>query len=297
MSRRAPNLFLIGSMKSGTTYLAGLLAEHPAVFMCEPKEPCHFVDPAVLRRVWPAAWRLGYWRSVELYLSLFAAAGDARIVGEASTAYSQVPLFDGVPERILSLSPESRFIYIMRDPIERAISHYWHVVRWWAERRDMMTAIRREPHYADVSHYARQLKAYLRYVPPERIYTLTLEQLQAKPYEAVRALCFWLGIEPDALPVTMAGPLNLTPVMIEQARGFGLLHRLRRSSPYSRIGRFVPRPARALFAQMAERRVDPEGEPVRQVAEYLRPRMQEQTQELCALLGRSFPEWQTLYGA
>ena len=72
-----PNLFLVGSMKAGTSYLSGLLGAHPSVFMGFPKE-CHFVDGRVLRRVWPSARRQGYWRSAERYLGLFAAAGGRR---------------------------------------------------------------------------------------------------------------------------------------------------------------------------------------------------------------------------
>ena len=58
-SLRRPNLFCIGAMKSGTTYLTGLLAAHPEIFICSPREPCYFQlpgNPDELRRVWPHAW-------------------------------------------------------------------------------------------------------------------------------------------------------------------------------------------------------------------------------------------------
>ena len=97
-----PNLFVIGSMKSGTTYLRGLLAAHPAIFMSSPKEPCRFVDPNVLRKEWPWPWEQGYCCSEERYLDLFSASGDTAILGEASTVYSQAPLYTGVPQRILA---------------------------------------------------------------------------------------------------------------------------------------------------------------------------------------------------
>ncbi|MHB8812892.1 MAG: sulfotransferase family protein [Steroidobacteraceae bacterium] len=295
MSARIPNLFLIGSMKSGTTYLSELLASHPGIFMCSPKEPCYFADQRVLRRVWRHMWRRGYWRSIDRYLSLFSAAGDVPIVAEASTPYSQVPLFEGVPQRILAVSPEARFIYLMRDPIERTISHYWHAVRWWGERRDLVTAIRREPRYVDVSHYARQLKAYLKYVPRERIHVLTLGELRTQPIERFRAICAWLGIDPSVVPQGLGSRVNEMPAVIAQARGFGLLHQFKHSPLYRRLEPFVPGPARKLGARLAERPIIAGGIDVRGVAAYLRPRMQEQTQELCELLGRNFREWKTLY--
>src|SRR5271168_2107075 len=120
-------------MKCATTYLGELLGAHPEVFMSSPKEPCHFVDPQVLRGVWPEMWRNGYWASDARYLALFARAGSAAVIGEASVFYSQEPLFAGVPERIVAFNQDARFIYIMRDPVERTISHYWHRVRWWGE--------------------------------------------------------------------------------------------------------------------------------------------------------------------
>src|SRR5262249_59279001 len=124
------------------------------VFMTPVKEPCYFVDPRDLRNAWPQMWRKGYWRTAERYLELFAAAGAATVIAEASNLYSQVPAIAGVPERILSFSPDARFIYLMRDPVERTISHYWHRVRWSGEHRPILAAPRTDPQYTDTSHYA-----------------------------------------------------------------------------------------------------------------------------------------------
>lgn len=297
MRHRAPNLFIIGSMKSGTTSLCRLLGAHPAVFMCPVKEPCYFADPGVLKTVWRARWRDGHWRNLDHYLSLFAAAGDVPYRAEASTVYSQVPVFSGVPERILASSPEAKFIYIMRDPIERTISHYLHVVRWWGERRDILSAIRFDPHYQDVSHYARQLRAYLRHVDAHRIYTLTLESLVAQPREQYRALCSWLGIDPDFDPGHFGERCNQTPEDIERVRGLGTLHRLRCSRTYGSIKSLVPKPLRNLGSRLAAKPFKLARASVGEVAQYLRLTQQKQTEELRDLLGRDFPEWKTLYGA
>jgi hypothetical protein len=297
MTLPRPNLFLIGSMKSGTTYLRDLLAQHPAIFMCLPKEPCYFVDSRVLRREWPYMWRHGYWRSADRYLRLFADAGGKTIIGEASTVYSQIPLYSGVPERIEAFSPNARFIYIMRDPVDRAISHYWFRVRWWREQRPMLTALRNDPYYRNVSHYARQLQEYVRHFGLERIYALTYEALVADPLGELNRMYGWLGVDPTFQPTTLGVATNVRPDVVNQVRGYGLLDRLRRTSLYARLAPYLPRAARNLGGRLAAHSVRPAEVPVGEVLEYLRPLQLRETEELRALLNRSFPEWRTLYGA
>jgi hypothetical protein len=291
-----PNTFLIGSMKSGTTYLSELLGSHPAVYMSSPKEPCHFVDARILRKVWPYMWQSGYWRSTERYLSLFAGASSVNVIAEASTVYTQAPLFARVPERILEFNPDAKFIYILRDPLERTISHYWHRVRWWGERRSLPEAIRCEPQYTDVSDYARQLDAYLEHVPWRRIYILTFEALISDPFELSR-LYSWLGIDPVFSPEVDTSWMNSSPEVVEQARGLGWLDRIRKSERYNRVGHRIPRPLRKLGVRLAVRPVRPAEAPLAQVRAYLRPIQQAQTARLSRLLNRSFPEWTTLYGS
>ena len=291
-----PNTFLIGSMKSGTTYLSALLAAHPAVFMSSPKEPCYFVDPKVLRKAWPYMWASGLWQSEERYLALFASARSADIIAEASTVYTQAPLFARVPERILEFNPQARFIYILRDPIERTISHYWHRVRWWGERRPLLEAIRTDPQYTSVSDYAKQLETYLEHVSRSQIYVLTFESLISDPYELSR-LYAWLGINPTFRPEVDSSSRNSSPEIVEQARGLGWLDRVRKSRSYSRVARRIPRPVRKLGVRLAVRAVRPAEAPLAQLRDYLRPIQLAQTARLGELLNRSFPEWTTLYGS
>jgi hypothetical protein len=141
---RKPSLFRIGAMKAGTTYLRKLVAAHPAIFMAEPDELSYFVEPRQLEPIWPQMWERGFWRSKEQCLRLFQSASCATMRGEASTNYTKLLSVTGVRERIRAFNPDARLTHLMRDPVERTLSHYWHMVRHHVEHRPIALAIRRD---------------------------------------------------------------------------------------------------------------------------------------------------------
>jgi hypothetical protein len=293
---RKPGLFVIGAMKSGTTYLNKLLGAHPEILMCEPEEPSYFVDPKQLRSLWPDAWDEGLWRSEDNYLRLFCGNQNAIHLGESSTNYTKRPLVDGVPERIQHFNADARFIYLMRDPIERTISHYWHMVRHHAERRPLLEAIKAEPQYLDVSHYAMQLTPYLDQFGPDRVAVLSFEQLVQNPAKAMHPLYDWLGVDAalaDASRFETAE--NVTPDVVRVAAWHGVLHRLRRTQPARFLTPHLPAGLRERALRLATRQVARRSLDCSEAAEYLRPIQLRQTEALSRLVGRAFPEWSTLY--
>ncbi len=292
-----PNLFLIGAMKSGTTTLHDLLARHPQICMCNPKEPCYFVDPAVLETHWPEMWRLGFWEDERAYLRLFAAKPNAKFFGESSTDYSKQPAITGVVERIAAFSSDARFVYIMRDPVERTISHYWHMVEHRGETRNPIDAIRRDRHYVDVSNYAYQLKPYVERFGRDRIFALTFEGLVSDTDACLRALQAWLAVDEMSLLEGVAEAKNTTPEkIVAQRNGTGWLNSLRHSSVWKHLGPKVPVSVRQLGVAMVERKIARREVDVSELIDYLRPIQREQTAELANLLGRQFDEWKTLDG-
>jgi hypothetical protein len=115
---RFPDFLIIGSAKSGTTTLYECLQRHPNIFLPALKEPQFFSKNSVFEQ--GAAW----------YKALFAQAEDSQICGEASTTYTRWPHTPDVPRRIMNLLPNPKFIYLMRNPVERAYSHYCHHMRF-----------------------------------------------------------------------------------------------------------------------------------------------------------------------
>lgn len=292
-----PNVFLIGAMKSGTTTLHELMACHPQLSMSEPKEPCYFVDPAALSSWWPEMWKKGFWKSEADYLAIFPAKPGARFLGESSTDYSKRPRLGGVVERIAAYALDARFIYIMRDPVERTISHYWHMVELRGEARAPLDAILEEPHYTEVSNYADQLAPYLAQFGRERLHVLSFEELKRDPVAAVRGVFAWLGVDTDYVLDAAGSAHNVTPEEVRQKRaGMGLLDRLRHSDAWTAVGPFVPPAVRRLGVSMIEKPVLRSDVDMAPVIAHLRPLQQAQTRVLEAQLGRSFPDWKTLWG-
>src|SRR5262245_34983548 len=114
MPLRLPDFLIAGAPRSGTTWLYQLLDRHPEVYMAKPvrPEPKFFlVDDC-------------YQRGMVYYAQTwFAAAGDAKAVGEKSANYLESPM---AARRIQAQLPEVRLIFILREPIGRAFSNY----RW-----------------------------------------------------------------------------------------------------------------------------------------------------------------------
>ena len=233
---RKPGLFVIGAMKSGTNYLRKLLNLHPSVFMSEVKEPSYFVDPGELKAIWPEMWARGYWRDERNYLQLFASAGEATVIGEASTNYAKIPLVTGVAERLHTFNPEARQIYLLRDPVERTISHYWHMVHYHNEYRSIEAAIRRDPQYVAVSHYAMQLAPFRERFGRDRIAVLTYESLIKDPYTTMASLYRWLGLDLSSVDVSkFREPENVTPDVFRMPVWNGIPRKLWQSPPFKSV--------------------------------------------------------------
>jgi hypothetical protein len=294
---RRPNLFLIGAMKSGTTYLRKLLNLHPAVFMCDPDEPSYFVDPAELRSIWPEAWQSGLWRDENNYLRLFDRAGEAAFLGDASTIYTKRPAVQNVASRIKKFNPDSRLIYIMRDPAERTISHYWHMVRHHREWRPIVKAIREDPQFVAVSYYSMQLQPFLECFGRERIAILTYESLVRDPASVIGMLWRWLGLEQCALDLSaLAAPENVTPDQIRAARLGGVPRRLWQAQPLRTVAKYTPDIVTNVLRRATTQVVTRQSVDLTEVYALLRPIQTHQTKELVALLEQGFPDWVTVDG-
>jgi hypothetical protein len=289
-----PNLFIVGAMKAGTSSLHEYLHQHPDIFMARFKEPQYFAPHRTRYGMWGQGYDLPE-PGIDWYLRLFAEAGNARYAGESSVSYTARHWVDACEERIWRFNPQARIIYLMRDPVERAISHYWHFVAAGRETLPPLAAVMRHEDYLARSDYAYQIEPYLRRFGHDQVYLLTLEELETDPQGTLSALLDWLGVDPTFHIDTRQKHNVSQPVVMQTRRLARPLVHLMESWRWKRIEPKVPQTVRGLLERLARRPVDRRQVDLEPARRYLRRRLLPRVETLSRLLGRDFPQWTTLY--
>lgn len=293
MAERTPNLFLVGAMRSGTTALHEVLGTHPDIFMSSVKEPAFFTDPTELATDSRVASAAGFAADRARYLALFAGAGDTTYAGESSTHYTKQPRITGVAERMVEMSPDARIVYLVRDPVERTLSHYRYHVRAKYERRPCLEALRADPIYCATSDYAMQIEPYRSCFGAERVKMLVLEELAADGSRHLRELFDWLGVAPAG--VAALPQRNEVGGDLARARGPELLHRAGRSPVYRQMATtLLPRRMRTIVRRLLNRPVAADETSSREVLAYLQRVHGPQVDAFEEIMGRPMISWTTV---
>lgn len=204
MGTTFPNFFVVGAMRSGTTSLARALGAHPDVFLAPVKE-IHFFDR-------------NYHRGLDWYRSHFADVTTEQAVGEATQTYLYDP--DAL-ERMVAVAPEARLVAILRDPVDRAYSHYWHErARGW-EPLEFEDAIAAEPDrlaaggearyrysYLDRGRYLAQLQRLCQVFPREALVVVQFEDFRDDPKEVYTSVCRHLQVDDGMIPAILGERIN-----------------------------------------------------------------------------------------
>ena len=221
-ARALPDFLLIGAQKAGTTSLYAYLAAHPDVRPAGRKE-VHYFD---LGFTAGAELGEGWYRSMfplraRLALDRRRASGPV-LAGEASPYYLFHP---AAAQRAVALVPQARLLVLVRDPVERAWSHYRHEVVAGREPLDFVAALdaeagrlagseddlrrgidspaarhHRRHAYVGRGRYATQLRAWLAHYPREQVHVMVAEELFATPGAVWRSAVDFLGLAAAAPP-------------------------------------------------------------------------------------------------
>ncbi len=200
---KGPDFIIVGAMKCGTSTLQAQLATTDGIFMTEPKEPNFFSDDDVFAR--GESW----------YAGLYADARPDDMLGEASTHYTKLPTYPKTVSRLAAAVPNPKIIYILRDPVQRAISHYMHgwSVGWFGD--DPVTAVREHPEIIDYGRYGMQITPFVEQFGKGAIHLMSLEHLRANGDEEMGRLGTFLGL---SRPLTWKTNLPKQNVSSERVR-------------------------------------------------------------------------------
>lgn len=201
-----PDFLILGAQKAGTTALYAYLRWHPQITGPAWKEVSYFDRH--------------YRRGVGWYRGHFPLRPGNRLVGEASPGYLFHPL---APQRVHETVPEAKLLVLLRDPVDRALSHYHHEVVLGREPLSFEAALDAEPErtrgeeerlvrergywsaawwdhtYLARGRYAEQLERWLSLFPREQLLVLASEDLAADPSAAYARVLGFLGAPPHAL--------------------------------------------------------------------------------------------------
>jgi len=199
---RRPDFIIIGTMKGGTTALYDFITLHPKILKAKQKEIHYF--------------SLYYERGVEWYLQHFSDQAGM-ITGEASTSYFHVTNNRLVPNLIKSFNPEIKLLLIVRDPIERAVSNYYHFCKVMKipEVQSMdadeffsipfTEALRETSNIGfylnqalSISLYYRSYLYYERVFDRNHLFVLTNHDLRMKPFETMNSVYKFLDVDPKS---------------------------------------------------------------------------------------------------
>ena len=209
---RRVNLFVLGAAKCGTTTLHHYLDQHPSILMAHPKEPLFF----------EAEYELGHDYYLEKY---FSGLEGQSILGESRHRNLYLPFV--VPRIKAYASDDAKFLVILRNPVDRAYSHWWHNYSWGDEKRGFKEAVEvnlrrlesgpffeseeeailyREtlnfrtgfsPYvsYIDSGFYADQIQRYNEAFGPGKIKILLLDDLKADTKGVMESVFKFIGVD------------------------------------------------------------------------------------------------------
>jgi hypothetical protein len=200
--RGLPSFIVIGAMKGGTSSLHHYLRQHPEVCMSRIKETDFFIEAR------------NYAKGLDWYRSLFA--DHDKVCGEASPNYTKRHQHRGVPARLRQVIPDAKLIYLLRDPIDRVVSHYLHNRALGREARSLAEAVGAKScrnNYVRTSMYLYQLSPYLRRFGLERILIVTTEDLKDKRAATLKRIFEFIGVDGHLEGSDYGRLFNQTPVV------------------------------------------------------------------------------------
>ena len=237
-----PTFIIIGAPKAGSTSLYHYVGQHPEVFTSPVKEPRFF---------W--TYRTSsHTESLSDYEDLFRGSEGYKAVGEGSPAYLSD---ENTPRLIKELIPNVKLMAILRDPYERAFSHFvFSRLRGEETEEDFLEAIRvdgarglsEQVGYIENGLYYRNLSRYRTLFPGDQIKVIMLEDLEERPTDVMKDVFSFLEVDPS---IEVDTSEKLTPSGVPRLRAMHWF--LSDRNPIKRrLGPLIPKRAKKALRQV-----------------------------------------------
>ena len=229
---------------------------------------------------------------LEDYEELFDSTFEIR--GEASPTYTVYPRRSGVPDRIKSIIPKAKLIYLVRDPVARTLSHYHHSVSVDGERRTLRRVLGdlSDPYcpLTCAGFYARQLDRFLRCFSEEQILIVDQADLLADRQATLREIFTFISVDDSFVSPLFTEKMNTGKERRKTHSAFVTLHRRAGAPVLDRLPRRMRRSLRWSAERILTRPLEPPT-----LDDDLQDRLRElytsDVMRLRELTGKTFPTW------
>lgn len=275
-----PGIFVIGAMKSGTTTLCADLATHPQILLTHVKE-----SQALVRSGGHTSRALDAYREITKEVEC-----EGRLLLDGSTDYTKFPHRPCVAELARKVAPNAHVIYVVRDPIRRAISHSRHQRAWGvASDPDLDTALLTDPIYVDCGRYWMQLEPWIHAFGDHRITVLAFEDYVADRRAVVSDTVARLGLDPSRLAVDEQRVLNDSRSAKQVPT---VWRRVLRSDAYRMLARGRVRPVvRHRLMNLLLRDANTQKPVGERAARWIAEQCSDDALALASFMGRTAPLW------
>ena len=263
---KSPNFFIVGTAKAGTSSIGDYLNRHPEIYISPIKEP-HFFSEDIRMADFRSDYRerasfdvkaylenhplpykhIAHIDNQSQYLELFREVKNEKAIGELSTGY----LYSNcAAENLFKFNPDAKIVMVLRQPVERAYSHYLMNIRdLWDYDSSFINALERDfassekgwgkSHlYVELGLYFEQVGRYLKRFPESQVKIFLYEDLKNDPVKFIKKLCEFLEV----------GTYSLSPKDIAEHKNVAVLPRLKIQRAYlpifngfrKYIGMFLP---------------------------------------------------------
>ncbi len=291
-----PNFLIIGAAKAGTTSLSNYLQQHPEIYMSSRKEPKFFLfegknlnpsDPIDHKAI----------NQIDDYLSLFQNVSSEKAIGEVSPAYITSP---EAAKRIQFHIPNVKLVAILRDPSERAYSHFIHMIQKGIEPlSDFAKALHEDEHYIGgylrkrpyvrMGFYYAQLKPYFEIFDRNQIQVLLFDDLRINSTKLLKEIFGFLEVDTSFLPNNL---FKYNASGIPKNKTINYL--VARSNPFRTIAKsFLPRQVRQYMLSKVQNQNYIKSQLPQEIRQYLIQIYRQDILQLQDLINRDLSHWLT----